>query len=283
MWPSLGLSSFSSSKSKRRVGSQSSRVDTREAGLGRTWAGLNRTWRSFSAPFSRDAVRSMRGTSYIEGPRPVRSGLPPPPSSRANLDREETRAGFLPSFRGFAGVGRTTRRPGGAERAALSLRVSSLDFRGERSARPARLGLHRTRQTRISISLSSSDSSRCSSCRLPPSQVRPSPAKSGYKRSTRCGSRIEGTRPVRFGLRPPPSSLANLYREETRAGFPYSFRGFAGVGATRDADDVRNEPHFRARSRRSISGGSVCADERAAGARRCSSIRLRPGARGLLS
>ena len=163
--------------------------------------------------------RPTRDNSRIEGTRPVRSGLPPPPSSRANLDREETRAGFLPSFRGFAGVGRTTRRPGGAERAALSLRVSSLDFRGERSARPARLGLHRTRQTRISISLSSSDSSRCSSCRLPPSQVRPSPAKSGYKRSTRCGSRIEGTRPVRFGLRPPPSSPANFDREETRASF----------------------------------------------------------------
>ena len=44
-------------------------------------------------------------------------------------------AGFLPSFRGFAGVGRTTRRPGGAERAALSLPVSSLDFRGERLRR----------------------------------------------------------------------------------------------------------------------------------------------------
>ena len=32
---------------------------------------------------------------------------------------------------------------------------------------------------------------------------------------------------------------------------------------------VRNEPHFRARSRRSISGGSGCADERATGARGC--------------
>ena len=83
---------------------------------------------------------------------------------------------------------------------------------------------------RISISLASSDSSRCSSCRLLPSQVRPSPAKSGYKRSTRCGSRIEGTRPVRSGLPPPPGSPANLDREETRAGFLPSFRGFAGVG-----------------------------------------------------
>ena len=44
-------------------------------------------------------------------------------------------AGFLPSFRGFAGVGCNTRRPGGAERAALSLPVSSLDFRGERLRR----------------------------------------------------------------------------------------------------------------------------------------------------
>ena len=61
---------------------------------------------------------SMRGTSYIEGPRPVRSGLRPPPSRLPNLDREETRPGFLPSFRGFAGVRCNTRRPGGAERAA---------------------------------------------------------------------------------------------------------------------------------------------------------------------
>ena len=79
--------------------------------------------------------RPTRGNSRIEGTRPVRSGLPPPPSSPANLDREETRAGFLPSFRGFAGVGCNTRRPGGAERAALSLPVSSLDFRGERLRR----------------------------------------------------------------------------------------------------------------------------------------------------
>ena len=80
----------------------------------------------------------MRGNSRIEGTRPVRSRLPSPPSSRTNLDRDETRAGFLPSFRGFAGVGCNTRRPGGAERAALSLPVSSLDFRGERLRRPRR-------------------------------------------------------------------------------------------------------------------------------------------------
>ena len=79
-------------------------------------------------------------------------------------------------------------------------------------------------------------------------------------RPMRGNSRIEGTRPVRSGLPPPPSSPADLDREETRVGFPRSFRGFTGVCATRDAHDVRNEPHFRARSRRSISGGSVCAD-----------------------
>ena len=82
--------------------------------------------------------RPMRGNSRIEGTRPVRSGLRPPPSSPANLGREETRAGFLPSFRGFAGVGCNTRRPGGAERVALSIPVSSLDFRGERLRRPRR-------------------------------------------------------------------------------------------------------------------------------------------------
>ena len=76
----------------------------------------------------------------------------------------------------------------------------------------------------------------------------------------RGNSRIEGTRPVRSGLRPPPSSPANLVREETRAGFPYSFRGFAGVGAPPDARGVRIAPHYRSRSRLSISGGSVCAD-----------------------
>ena len=36
--------------------------------------------------------------------------------------------------------------------------------------------------------------------------------------------------------------------------------GFAGVGAPRDARDVRIAPHYRSRSRLSISGGSVCAD-----------------------
>ena len=82
--------------------------------------------------------RPTRGNSRIEGTRPVRSGLRPPPSSRANLDREETRAGFLPSFRGFAGVGCNARRSGGAERAAFSGPVSSLDFRGERLRRPRR-------------------------------------------------------------------------------------------------------------------------------------------------
>ena len=54
-------------------------------------------------------------------------------------------------------------------------------------------------------------------------QVRLSPAKSSFPRG-------DSPRPVRSGLRPPPSSLANLYRDETRAGFPYSFRGFAEVG-----------------------------------------------------
>ena len=66
-------------------------------------------------------------------------------------------------------------------------------------------------------------------------------------RPTRGNSRIEGTRPVRSGLPPPPSRLPNLDREETRAGFPYSFRAFAGVGAPRDARDVRIAPHYRSR------------------------------------
>ena len=79
--------------------------------------------------------RPMRGNSRIEGTRPVRSGLPPPPSSRANLYREETRAGFPYSFRGFAEVGCNTRRAGSAERVALSVPVSDLDFRGERLRR----------------------------------------------------------------------------------------------------------------------------------------------------
>ena len=43
-------------------------------------------------------------------------------------------------------------------------------------------------------------------------------------------------------------------------GFAPSFRGFAGVGAPRDARDVRIAPHYRSRSRLSISGGSGCAD-----------------------
>ena len=81
--------------------------------------------------------RPTRGNSRIEGTRPVRSGLPPPPSSLANLYREETRAGFPHSFRGFAEYGATRDARGGAERAALSGPVSSLDFRGERLRRPS--------------------------------------------------------------------------------------------------------------------------------------------------
>ena len=65
--------------------------------------------------------RPMRGNSRIEGTRPVRSGLPPPPSSPANLDKARTRAGFPYSFRGFAEVGCNTRRAGSAERGALSV------------------------------------------------------------------------------------------------------------------------------------------------------------------
>ena len=79
--------------------------------------------------------RPTRGNSRIEGTRPVRSGLPPPPSSPANLDREETRAGFPYSFRGFCRSRRTARRAGRAHRATLSVPVSSLDFRGERLRR----------------------------------------------------------------------------------------------------------------------------------------------------
>ena len=76
--------------------------------------------------------RPTRGNSHIEGTRPVRSGLPPPPSRLPNLDREETRVGFPPSSRGFGGVGCNARRARRAERATLSVPVSSLDFRGER-------------------------------------------------------------------------------------------------------------------------------------------------------
>ena len=81
-------------------------------------------------------------------------------------------------------------------------------------------------------------------------------------RPTRGNSRIEGTRPVRSGLPPPPSRLPNLDREETRVGFPSLVSGaFAGVGrTTRRPGRARKEPHYRSRSRLSISGGSVCAD-----------------------
>ena len=76
--------------------------------------------------------RPTRGNSRIEATRPVRYGLPPPPSRPANLYRDETRAGFPYGFRSFAEVGCNTRRAGSAERAALSVPVSDLDFRGER-------------------------------------------------------------------------------------------------------------------------------------------------------
>ena len=79
--------------------------------------------------------RPTRGNSRIEGTRPVRSGLPPPPSRLPNLDREETRAGFPHSFRGFCRSRRTARRAGRAHRATLSVPVSSLDFREERLRR----------------------------------------------------------------------------------------------------------------------------------------------------
>ena len=67
--------------------------------------------------------------------RPVRSGLRPPPSSLANLYRDETRAGFPYGFRGFCQSQGNTRRVERAQRAALSLPVSDLDFRGERLRR----------------------------------------------------------------------------------------------------------------------------------------------------
>ena len=79
--------------------------------------------------------RPTRGNSRIEGTRPVRSSLRPPPSRPANLYRDETRAGFPYSFRGFAEVGCNTRRAGSAERAAFPVPVSDLDFRGERLRR----------------------------------------------------------------------------------------------------------------------------------------------------
>ncbi len=79
--------------------------------------------------------RPTRGNGRIEGTRPVRSGLPPPPSSPANLDRKETRAGFPYRFRGFRRVRRNARRAERAEPASLSIPVSSLDFRGERLRR----------------------------------------------------------------------------------------------------------------------------------------------------
>ena len=87
------------------------------------------------APTPRVSGRPTRGNSRIEGTRPVRSGLPPPPSRLPNLDREETRAGFPYSFRGFCRSRRTARRAGRAHRATLSVPVSSLDFRGERLRR----------------------------------------------------------------------------------------------------------------------------------------------------
>ena len=58
-----------------------------------------------------------------------------------------------------------------------------------------------------------------------------------------------------------PNSADGLHSIGTRQGrvFPAVSGGFTGVGAPRDARDVRNEPHFR--SRISISGGSGCADD----------------------
>ena len=90
---------------------------------------------SQSSPVSRNPASSLggtRGNSRIEG-RPVR--FPRPPSSPANLDREETRAGFPYRFPGFCRSRRTARRAGRAHRATLSVPVSSLDFRGERLRR----------------------------------------------------------------------------------------------------------------------------------------------------
>ena len=62
----------------------------------------------------------------------------------------------------------------------------------------------------------------------------------------------------------PPASTAKQAAQSRQGGdeggFAPSFRGFAGVGATRDARDVRTAPYYRSRSRLPISGGSVCAD-----------------------
>ena len=79
-------------------------------------------------------------------------------------------------------------------------------------------------------------------------------------RPTRGNSRIEGTRPVRSGLPPPPSRLPNLDREETRRVFSLVSGALPESGATRDAREARKEQHFRVRSRLLISGGSVCAN-----------------------
>ena len=141
--PSSRLSVRLMADTSRRIESPSARrprapirtrvVPPSSVGRFQTW---RRRWLQPRLTKSREfSGQPTRGNSRIEGTRPVRSGLPPPPSSPANLDKARTRAGFPYSFRGFTEVGCNTRRAGSAERAALSVPVSDLDFRGERLRR----------------------------------------------------------------------------------------------------------------------------------------------------
>ena len=85
--------------------------------------------------------------SRIEGTRPVRSGLPPPPSSPANLDREETRAGFPYSLQppeerqrpGFCRSRRTARRAGRAQKLSRQRKIEVLKENRENRQRNGRI------------------------------------------------------------------------------------------------------------------------------------------------
>ena len=101
----------------------------------------------------------------------------------------------------------------------------------------------------------------------PPSQVRPSPTKSGQVRlfgraHSATRSALSQHSSETGSLRTPPTAKQSGQSRQggDEGGFAPSFRGFAGVGAPRDARDVRIAPHYRSRSRLSISGGSGCAD-----------------------
>ena len=90
-----------------------------------------------------------------------------------------------------------------------------------------------------------------------PSQARVPNSREFSGRPMRGNSRIEGTRPVRSGL--PHRQAVRPISTGRRRGQVLSLVSGALLesGATRDAREARKEPHYRSRSRLSISGGSV--------------------------